>query len=170
MILPGILEAPTASIPHLEEREDLGPFVYFIRWGEYVKIGTSICPSRRLQQIDRRRRGTTPPPAPLGYPELLACIPGSAHHERNWHHRFKDLRTDGEWFLFSDELRHAIGDAHVRHMQIEMELARNPDNTSHITHAIFFRRFDAIERLHDPAMAMAFDLGEDEPTYHEYYA
>lgn len=157
MIVPSI-QLPTMT-PHLEDHEDLGPFVYFIRWGEYMKIGTSINPARRLDQIFRFTSGTIGPPGQIGYPELVASIPGNARDERNLHRRFAAHRTTGEWFLLSDELREAAFEAASQQMGIELKLAgENP--SAEVAGEIYMRRLPLLDRLEDEDYADLFDSGE----------
>lgn len=145
--------------PVLECREDLGPFVYFIRWGEYMKIGTSINPERRLDQLFRFNSGTIGPPAQFGYPELVACIPGNARDERQLHRRFAAHRTTGEWFLLNDELREAASEAAAQQMSIELELAGDEPSTE-VVGEIYMRRLPLLDRLEDEDYADLFDSGE----------
>jgi hypothetical protein len=71
--------------------------VYFIRFGDRVKIGTSGDVKRRLQGL------------PLD--EVIGTIPGDATLEREWHARWASIRITGEWFHATDELLAAIGHA-----------------------------------------------------------
>jgi len=58
--------------------------VYYIRWDDRVKIGTSSQPRRRLQV--------------LWHEELLAFERGGRVLEQRRHGEFADLRLSGEWF------------------------------------------------------------------------
>lgn len=64
--------------------------VYYIRWGDRVKIGTSRQPRRRL--------------AVLWHEELLAFERGGRMRERERHVEFADLRLGGEWFAAEPRL------------------------------------------------------------------
>ena len=80
------------------EAEDLshGGVVYYIRFCDAVKIGTSKNPASRLQS--------------LPWSELLAMEPGSVAVERMRHLEFASDRLEGEWFSVSDGLlEHARG-------------------------------------------------------------
>jgi hypothetical protein len=73
--------------------------VYYIRWDDRVKIGTSSNPRRRLAQ--------------LWHQELLAFEPGDRHVEHERHVEFAATRYPGsEWFARSPEL-----DAHIAVLQ-----------------------------------------------------
>lgn len=83
--------------------------VYFIQYGNFVKIGLSGDVSKRLEHFDRTLMPE--PPQPLGYMpvdggdwELFEC-------ERALHQRFSHLRHRGEWFRDSIELRDFIAEA-----------------------------------------------------------
>lgn len=67
-----------------------GEIVYFLRAGEFVKIGKSTgTPDSRVNQL---RTGC---PFPI---EVMATIPGGLDLERSLHRRFAHCRAHGEWF------------------------------------------------------------------------
>lgn len=78
-------DAPDDGLPH--PRVDV---VYYIRFAERVKIGTSSQPRNRL--------------AALWHDELLAFERGGRALERRRHVRFAHLREGGEWFRADEEL------------------------------------------------------------------
>lgn len=70
--------------------------VYYLRFGDRIKIGTSSNPRSRLAQ--------------LRYDELLAFEPGNRAVEQRRHAQFAEYRYPGsEWFRSHREL-----DAHIR--------------------------------------------------------
>ncbi len=76
------------------------PFVYFIRLGPYVKIGTSSNVRRRIGTLS------------LAPGNLLAVTPGGLIVEKATHRRFAGLQAFREWFRLEDELL-----AHVTDLQ-----------------------------------------------------
>lgn len=64
--------------------------VYYIRFGDRVKIGYTTNLRGRLQAIP--------------HDEVLATEPGDMQHERNRHVQFADLRVIGEWFRYEEPL------------------------------------------------------------------
>lgn len=119
------------GIPELSIFQDLAPFVYYIQCGEFVKIGTSIEPEKRCDQL-RRGGKANRPSRWAGNPRLIAYHQGSAHLERKLHHRFAESRDRGEWFRITDELAD-----HVAGVKAQLE---------HIEFTIHHRRLlDAIE-------------------------
>lgn len=84
-----------------ERREaEYGPqadgFVYFIKCGEFVKIGRSDDPKGRLLALR------------IGNPfdlTLLHTVPGDAFTEEQFHGMFATYRHRLEWFRFEGELR-----------------------------------------------------------------
>lgn len=64
--------------------------VYYLRWKDRVKIGTSANPQQRL--------------AALWHDELLALELGGREIERTRHRKFAHLREGGEWFRADPEL------------------------------------------------------------------
>ncbi len=79
----GDVPDPDLALPVVE-------VVYYIRWGDRVKIGTSSQPRRRL--------------AVLWHEELLAFERGGRPLERARHREFADLRLGGEWFAAEPRL------------------------------------------------------------------
>lgn len=65
--------------------------VYYLRWEERIKIGTSREPRQRL--------------AAIWHQELLAFELGGRAVERARHAQFAPLREGGEWFRAAPELR-----------------------------------------------------------------
>jgi len=72
-------DAPDPDLP--PPRVDV---VYYLRWRERIKIGTSRQPRQRL--------------AAILHEELLAFEPGDRSLEQQRHREFADLREGGEWF------------------------------------------------------------------------
>lgn len=72
------------DVPDPELPRPLVPVVYYIRWADRVKIGTSANPQQRL--------------ATLWHDEILAFEPGGRDLEQARHTQFADLREGGEWF------------------------------------------------------------------------
>jgi Meiotically up-regulated gene 113 len=66
--------------------------IYFIRTGEYVKIGYSTNVPTRLSGIK------TATPYDI---ELLGTCPGTRATEKSLHDRFARLHYRGEWFRFA---------------------------------------------------------------------
>lgn len=83
--------------------------VYFAQCGEYIKIGVSSNPARRVERLRYERRTFKPATVPHGEPlRLLAAIPGDYGQEGDWHYRFREDWVGGEWFLASDDLLAAV--------------------------------------------------------------
>lgn len=73
--------------------------IYFIRVNEFVKVGHSTNPSARVQTLQ------TSNPYPV---ELLGVVPGDTEVEAALHKQLAHLRTNGEWFEDSPEVRDII--------------------------------------------------------------
>jgi hypothetical protein len=74
------------------------PCVYFIRFGEFVKIGWSRDVSRRFVDLDIH-------PEPI---EVLWVIPGNSTKEREYHDLFSELHVRREMFRYEGALRDFI--------------------------------------------------------------
>lgn len=77
------------------------PYVYFIynRDEETIKIGKSVYPGSRLQELQRMTKSKL---------ELLKCIKGGRQEEKEHHERFSDFRIHGEWFTYDGLLREYV--------------------------------------------------------------
>lgn len=86
-------DAPDYDLPR--PRVDV---VYYVRFADRLKIGTSANPRQRL--------------AALRFEELIAFERGDRLLERRRHEEFAELRGTGEWFRLGDPL---LG--HVRRLR-----------------------------------------------------
>jgi len=79
-------------------------YVYFLKSGDFFKIGYSNNPIARAAGI---KTGMT------GAVDFMICIPGTRHDERELHRKFAKGRSNGEWFkigpYFYDEMTAIIG-------------------------------------------------------------
>ena len=73
--------------------------VYFIKQGDYVKIGFTNRFKARLTQLQ------VSSPIKL---EVLAIIDGDKSDEQKFHEQFKHISSNGEWFMQCDELKSFI--------------------------------------------------------------
>ena len=95
--------------------------IYFIRSGEYVKIGRSSNPLGRLRQVQ------------TGNPvqgELLAVCPGGRNEEAAIHRAFAEYKVSGEWFRATPKLNALIEDIRRDHPEVQLtpdiETTRRP--------------------------------------------
>jgi hypothetical protein len=72
--------------------------VYFILYGNLLKVGYSEYPEARLEQIK-----TSCPSA-----RLIGSINGGIELEKEIHSRLKESHYDREWFWFSDEAQRIV--------------------------------------------------------------
>ncbi|WP_396921658.1 hypothetical protein [Mycolicibacterium sp.] len=70
------------------------PIVYYLKFGDRVKIGTSTNLRKRLLDIP--------------HDEVLAVEPGGSAMERCRHLQFANSRVNGEWFSSTDDLMQHI--------------------------------------------------------------
>lgn len=69
--------------------------LYFLRYENYVKIGHSDAPNKRISQIQ------TSIPFKM---EVLCITNGGFYDEKRLHGQFKEYRSNGEWFELSDAI------------------------------------------------------------------
>jgi hypothetical protein len=72
-----------------------GHVVYFVRAGNFVKIGTTSNLDQRLASM------LTDNPVEV---EVLLIVPGSKEQEKTFHARFKEFHHRREWFRLDGEL------------------------------------------------------------------
>lgn len=78
--------------------------VYFIRSGEFVKIGVARSVQRRLASLQ------TASPLPLEMLGILKFVSDSDAYraERRLHLCFHSDRSNGEWFRYSDDIQRFV--------------------------------------------------------------
>lgn len=74
--------------------------IYFIRFGDYIKIGWTARPEQRIKE--------------LPHDEVLHTTPGFLREERALHALFAHLRHQGEWFRPDAELMSFIEHLRVK--------------------------------------------------------
>jgi hypothetical protein len=84
-------------------------FVYFIKGGDFIKIGKADNPAIRYKQL-LVGGVVAPDGVDFSQIQLLAVEPGGSEREGELHKKFAGLRVDGEWFSASPKLLRYIGD------------------------------------------------------------
>lgn len=64
--------------------------LYFIRFGDRIKVGYSTNPEVRI--------------AELPHEEVLGIVPGTRSDEKSWHRLLADFHVTGEWFRADPEV------------------------------------------------------------------
>lgn len=80
--------------------------VYFFAAGDFVKIGRSINPEKRVKTLGATK---APDEVDLTAGELLGTIPGGCFVESMLHLRFRPHRVIGEWFLLEPIRESVLG-------------------------------------------------------------
>jgi len=109
---PEILETLSAEILECYQQNETKPetepekisnpesYVYFIKAGDFIKIGYSEkSPERRLKEMQ------TASPLKL---EIIVTLKGNRNKEKELHCKFRHLREQGEWFRAAEELKNFI--------------------------------------------------------------
>lgn len=94
--------APQSRTIKLPTRRGATGYVYFLKVGSAVKIGYSVRP---LSRLDDLKTGV-----PLSI-DTFVCVRGSQAHERMLHRLFARSRQEGEWFEFAPEIAHVMARA-----------------------------------------------------------
>lgn len=94
-----------------------GERVYFILCGDYIKVGFSTNPHKRLASMQ------TGSPFEL---VLLADIPGSKDDEQEIHRMFPDLHFRGEWFRDDPRIRAFIEATKIKRPARRRRMLRGP--------------------------------------------
>jgi hypothetical protein len=98
---------------------ELGPFIYYIQCGSFIKIGTSINPESRCNQL-RRGGKAIRPSLWVEDPRLIAYLPGNVAKERSLHREFAGQRDQGEWFVLTEELIDHVAEAQMQQCLMEV--------------------------------------------------
>ena len=91
------------QLPPNPKRREVGP-VYFFRCGKYIKIGYSVNPHARLNQLRNGDKTKCPKGIDRRAIVLIETEPGGRDREYELHQRFKHLHHWGEWFTEAPEL------------------------------------------------------------------
>lgn len=78
--------------------------VYFMRCEKFMKIGMSLNPANRLNQIRKGGGSLFPRRMDVGSTVLITTEPGGFEREKELHIKFAHLRHTGEWFTEAPEL------------------------------------------------------------------
>ena len=109
----------TTGPRELSTYSDLGPFIYYIQCGSFIKIGTSINPESRCNQL-RRGGKAIRPSIWVEDPRLIAYVPGNVAKERSLHREFAGQRDQGEWFVINEELIEHVAEAQMQQCLMEV--------------------------------------------------
>lgn len=99
-----------------------GSFVYFIRSGDFIKIGWSKTPELRADQIRRGGHALLPTAGLAEDPVLLAYSPGTRKDEAALHQHFHGTNDQGEWFRRSPELDELIEETRNNQCALEVDI------------------------------------------------
>lgn len=81
--------------------EEWGSYVYFCTDGEFVKIGKSDCPERRIKHLQ-----TGHPKKLYLMKSILTDSPKEAYNlERFFHDLLSDVQAEGEWYHLTQNLQ-----------------------------------------------------------------
>ena len=92
---PGNGPTENAADPACLQNKQRCGWTYFVRDGEFIKIGSSMRPRERIGMLQ------TGSSRPL---EILAVVPMEVADEFATHQRFAHLRARGEWFRAEPDL------------------------------------------------------------------
>ena len=70
--------------------------IYFIKCGDFVKIGYSKSVEKRLKSLQ------TANPNQL---EIISSFDGNRKEEEHIHYRFRKFKVSGDWFILTDEIK-----------------------------------------------------------------
>lgn len=71
-------------------RQPKSGWVYFVKFGDRIKVGYSTDPRKRLSSVP--------------HDERIGCVPGTLEDEAAWHDLLRDFRITGEWFRAEPEV------------------------------------------------------------------
>lgn len=100
-------------------------FVYFLRCGNYVKIGSSVDPDVRVEQL-RKGNDKTLRPNGLKMSEAvyIGSIAASRSVERDLHNVLGRYRVIGEWFEWTSVVENTVTDVLADEISVKMVIER----------------------------------------------
>ena len=109
----------------LDEYSRSAEQIYFIRSNRYVKIGRSLRPEQRLNQLKKDKGQTViPDGVDMEAAEIVAQFPGGRRSESAMHFRFAKHRVAGEWFVWSKDLREFVESVNAGREMSMRDIAR----------------------------------------------
>jgi hypothetical protein len=93
-------EKPSEELARRRAATNRKAFVYFMRSGDFIKIGFSADPKSRLHAM------LTSNPAGI---EIVRIVKGTKKTEREYHERFRAYRHHREWFRLEGGLKDWLG-------------------------------------------------------------
>jgi len=92
-------------------------FVYFVQYGDRIKVGYSKNPKGRLQTLKSSNGGEMIP---------IAVLPGTRQQEKLIHERFREYSICGEWYHDCAEIRRQIEEYRVEGLPSVRAKERRP--------------------------------------------
>jgi hypothetical protein len=100
-------------------------YVYFLRCGNYVKIGSSVDPEARVEQLRKDNDRTLRPKGlRLNDSVYIGSIAASRSVERDLHSILNRYRVVGEWFEWTQVVEDTVTDVLADEISIKMLLER----------------------------------------------
>ena len=121
-------------------------YIYFIKAGDFVKIGITTNPKKRLHDLQ------TSNPLKL---DLIYFMPGDENLEKILHEVFDEYKESGEWFRFESGLRTFVYSFRNNGFWIGQKYSEIPPSFPDITQSAKKARdeigifFEAIESIQD---------------------
>lgn len=86
--------------------------VYFIKAGDYVKIGYSKNPAQRLKTLSKANDSTVrPADCDLSEAKIVGTVAGGHELESHYHRLARDWHVCGEWYAWNEELETIVREA-----------------------------------------------------------
>jgi len=92
------------------EQIDNSKTVYFIRSGNFVKIGISNDPKGRLGELRSGQMTIVPSYVEREAMQIIATEPGGRKRENELHALFRESRTRGEWFAVTPSIEQYLSE------------------------------------------------------------
>jgi hypothetical protein len=107
------------------ERIQQDCYIYFLRCGDYVKIGSSFSPETRIAQL-KKENDTTLRPKGLKMDDAVCIgwVQGARSLERDIHQVLSRYRENGEWFRWSPKVENLVTDIIADELNVKDALLR----------------------------------------------
>lgn len=131
------------------ERIQQDCYIYFLKCGNYVKIGSSFTPETRIAQLKKENDVTLRPKSiKMEDAVCIGWVQGARSLERDIHQALSKYRENGEWFQWSPKVEALVHDVIADELNVKDAILRaidDPDILDRLDDSDFRKEADFLE-------------------------